>query len=173
MRLPTERGEPRRLLQFASSLALGGYGRGVLCTSVTGRPIKVSGNPLHPASQGATDVFAEAAVFSLYDPDRSQVVRHHGEIALVAEHRRRALELGIHLVGLRSPTLEFEGAQGVLDDHGQIVAGTLEHTVEIRYPIAVPPQEETIAGRRGMDSADYHPRTANFSRNCRCQHAVG
>lgn len=68
-------------LQFATTLDLGGFGRGVLCTSVEGRPIKVEGNPLHPASLGATDVFAEAAVLSLYDPDRSQAVRHMGDIS--------------------------------------------------------------------------------------------
>ncbi|HEX4765751.1 MAG TPA: 4Fe-4S ferredoxin [Lichenihabitans sp.] len=79
VRMP-ERLIPGIPLEFASSLALGGYGRGVLCTSVEGRPIKVSGNPSHPMSLGATDVFAEAAVFSLYDPDRSQAVRKGGEI---------------------------------------------------------------------------------------------
>ena len=67
-------------LQFATTLELGGYGRGVLCTSVEGRPIKIEGNPLHPASLGATDAFAEAAVLSLYDPDRSQAPRRAGEI---------------------------------------------------------------------------------------------
>ena len=76
-----ERLVPGIPLEFASTLPLGGYGRGVICTSVEGRPIKVSGNPRHPASLGATDVFAEAAVFSLYDPDRSQAVRKGGEIA--------------------------------------------------------------------------------------------
>ena len=75
-----ERVTPGVPLQFASTLPLGGYGRGVLCSSVEGRPIKVSGNPLHPASLGSTDVFAEAHVLSLYDPDRSQACRHAGEI---------------------------------------------------------------------------------------------
>ena len=59
-------------LRFASALPLAGYGRGVIVTSVEGRPIKIDGNPRHPASLGATDVFAEATVLSLYDPDRSQ-----------------------------------------------------------------------------------------------------
>src|SRR5207247_7567085 len=39
-----------------------------------GRPTKIEGNPLHPASLGATDIFSQAAVLELWDPDRSQVV---------------------------------------------------------------------------------------------------
>ena len=62
------------------ALALAGYGRGVIVTSVEGRPIKIDGNPRHPASLGATDVFAEAAVLSLYDPDRSKAPRSGGRI---------------------------------------------------------------------------------------------
>ena len=68
-------GEP---LKFATTLSLSGYGRGVIVTSIDGRPIKVEGNPLHPASLGATDVFAEAAVLSLYDPDRSRAILNEG-----------------------------------------------------------------------------------------------
>ena len=67
-------------LRFATALPLAGYGRGVIVTSIEGRPIKVEGNPRHPASLGATDVFAEAAVLSLYDPDRSQASARDGEI---------------------------------------------------------------------------------------------
>ena len=57
-----ERVTPGVPLRFASALPLAGYGRGVIVTSVEGRPIKIDGNPRHPASLGATDVFAEATV---------------------------------------------------------------------------------------------------------------
>ncbi len=40
-----------------------------------GRPTKLEGNPLHPASLGGTDVFMEADVLDLYDPARSRTVR--------------------------------------------------------------------------------------------------
>ncbi|WP_134499951.1 TAT-variant-translocated molybdopterin oxidoreductase [Microvirga pakistanensis] len=56
---------------IATSLPLNGYGRGVLVKAQEGRPIKIEGNRLHPASLGATDVFAQAEILSLYDPDRS------------------------------------------------------------------------------------------------------
>ncbi|MGA7804057.1 4Fe-4S dicluster domain-containing protein [Bradyrhizobium sp.] len=67
-----ERETPGLPLQFASALPLAGYGRGVIVTSVEGRPIKINGNPRHPASLGSTDVFGEATILSLYDPDRSK-----------------------------------------------------------------------------------------------------
>ena len=70
-----ERMVPGVALRFATTLDLSGYGRGALVTSVEGRPIKIEGNPRHPASLGATDVFAEADVLGLYDPDRSKAVR--------------------------------------------------------------------------------------------------
>ena len=66
---------PGQPLFFATSLPLGGAGRGVLVESHQGRPTKVHGNTLHPASLGATDVFAEAAVLDLFDPNRSTAPR--------------------------------------------------------------------------------------------------
>jgi molybdopterin-containing oxidoreductase family iron-sulfur binding subunit len=76
-----ERVVPGEALQFATTLSLAGFGRGAIVTSIDGRPIKVDGNPRHPASLGATDVFAEAAVLSLYDPDRSRTFLDEGAIA--------------------------------------------------------------------------------------------
>jgi Fe-S-cluster-containing dehydrogenase component len=112
-----ERVVPGVALRFATALPLAGYARGVLVTSVEGRPIKVEGNPRHPASLGSSDVFAEASILSLYDPDRSRAVRARNGIVsweAFARALRDQLELErpSHGSGLRiltgritSPTL--------------------------------------------------------------------
>src|SRR2546428_6581806 len=72
---------PGKPLFFASAMMLGGFAAGVLVESHMGRPTKIEGNPDHPSSLGASDAFMQASLLGLYDPDRSQVVRHLGEIA--------------------------------------------------------------------------------------------
>jgi hypothetical protein len=79
-------GMPERLtpglpLRFASTVPLAGYGRGIIAVTMEGRPIKIDGNPRHPASLGATDVFGEAELLSLYDPDRAKAPRSGTTIA--------------------------------------------------------------------------------------------
>ncbi|MDB6093235.1 MAG: molybdopterin oxidoreductase, iron-sulfur binding subunit [Verrucomicrobia bacterium] len=64
---------------YATAVPSEGYARGVLVKTVDGRPIKLEGNPDHPESVGATDAITQAAILSLYDPDRSPAPRRRGE----------------------------------------------------------------------------------------------
>jgi MoCo/4Fe-4S cofactor protein with predicted Tat translocation signal len=72
---------PGRALMYTSTMTRAGYGFGVLVESHEGRPTKIEGNPAHPASLGATDVWAQAEILSMYDPDRSQAVKSDDESA--------------------------------------------------------------------------------------------
>jgi molybdopterin-containing oxidoreductase family iron-sulfur binding subunit len=90
---------PGESLYFTSAVPLDGFACGVLVKSQMGRPIKVEGNPSHPASSGATDATVQAAVLGLYDPDRSQMVIHDARVD-TWEHFQ-SLALGIR-DGLRA-----------------------------------------------------------------------
>jgi len=71
---------PGMPLYFATAMPLAGYATPLLVESHEGRPTKVEGNPDHPVNRGSTDVFAQASILGLYDPDRSQTLTYRGEI---------------------------------------------------------------------------------------------
>jgi molybdopterin-containing oxidoreductase family iron-sulfur binding subunit len=108
---------PGKPLYFATAMTLSGYATGLLVESNMGRPTKAEGNPLHPASLGATDVFCQAALYDLYDPDRSQTVMYLEEIRawpaflsamrLAVEKARAARGRGLRILTetVSSPTL--------------------------------------------------------------------
>ena len=66
-------GEP---VQYATMSERGGVALGLLAESFDGRPIKIEGNPLHPGSLGATDLYAQASILDLYDVDRARMISH-------------------------------------------------------------------------------------------------
>jgi molybdopterin-containing oxidoreductase family iron-sulfur binding subunit len=120
MRRQDERGDSDGPRFYATTLPFDGYGSGVLVQSNEGRPTKVEGNPAHPASLGATDIFAQAAVLDLWDPDRSQALLKQGRIAgwddFLAEMTDRLAPLdrsqgaGLHILtgAVSSPSLQAQ-----------------------------------------------------------------
>ena len=98
---------PGKPLFFATASPMGGDGLGLLVESQMGRPTKVEGNPSHPASGGATDVFAQAEVLSLYDPDRSQVVVHDGRVDTWERFLRFAVDLREQKLATKGRGLRF------------------------------------------------------------------
>jgi MoCo/4Fe-4S cofactor protein with predicted Tat translocation signal len=108
---------PGQPLFFATAVELHGWGTGLLVESHEGRPTKIEGNPDHPGSLGATDPFTQAEVLTLYDPDRSRVIRQRARISnwrlfqqdlqsrLVRHREFRGAGLRILTETVTSPTL--------------------------------------------------------------------
>jgi molybdopterin-containing oxidoreductase family iron-sulfur binding subunit len=57
---------------YSSVLRDCGRATSVLVKTYDGRPIKLEGNPDHPATRGRLDAQTQAALLNLYDPDRQQ-----------------------------------------------------------------------------------------------------
>lgn len=107
-------------LYYSTAYVRNGYAIGLLGETHMGRPIKLEGNPQHPASLGSTDPYAQAALLNLYDPDRSQSVRYlgglstwtnfQGTLATLLTRLRGRQGAGLRvLVGtVTSPTLEAQ-----------------------------------------------------------------
>ena len=65
---------------YATAFTLGGYASPLLVESHLYRPTKIEGNDKHPASLGGTDIFAQASILEMYDPDRSQTITYLGDV---------------------------------------------------------------------------------------------
>ncbi len=108
---------PGRPKYYATAFTLGGYASPVIVESHLFRPTKVEGNPQHPASLGGTDIYAQASILDLYDPDRAQSITYLGDVRswnafMEAVRAPMNVESGIAGAGVRiltqtvtSPTL--------------------------------------------------------------------
>ncbi len=116
-------------LQYATAMTLRGFAMGLVAESNQGRPTKIEGNREHPASLGATDIFAQASILDLYDPDRSNGVLRYGRLssweefqeAIAAEFERRrndgsTSKVRILTGAVGSPTLTAQ-LVGLLEDY--------------------------------------------------------
>jgi molybdopterin-containing oxidoreductase family iron-sulfur binding subunit len=104
----------------------------VLVKSEAYRPIKVDGNPEHPVSKGRSDLFAQASLLDLYDPDRSaHVVKHVGGMTLNSD-------FGAFSDAFRS-AVQMSGGQGIYVLSEPIVSPSLAaqwKQFAVKYPTA-------------------------------------
>jgi MoCo/4Fe-4S cofactor protein with predicted Tat translocation signal len=97
---------PGRNRYYASAMTQDGYATGVLIAHQMARPIKVEGNPDHPASLGGASAIMQASILQLYDPRRAQSIVGHENITawegfVSALHGRRAALMASKGDGLR------------------------------------------------------------------------
>jgi molybdopterin-containing oxidoreductase family iron-sulfur binding subunit len=127
---------PGKALFFATASSLGGIATPLLARSNEGRPTKVEGNPDHPNSRNgdpldrgssATDIFSQASILSLYDPDRSQIPLYReesrtwstfvGEMRTALDEQRPKQGAGLRFLTetITSPTLAAQ-MKGILTE---------------------------------------------------------
>ncbi|MFO0828050.1 MAG: TAT-variant-translocated molybdopterin oxidoreductase [Phycisphaerales bacterium] len=116
---------PGTPVKYATSWDFDGAGRGIVATSVDGRPIKVDGNPKHSSNLGSSDSITQATVLELYDPQRARTLLRKGQPSSMTAFREWCLALpkdGLAILSepFSSPTLaemrarltkKFGGAQ--------------------------------------------------------------
>ena len=127
-RTPPEQ-TPGIATHHATGLTLGGLTIGLVVTSREGRPMKVEGNPLHPASRGATGPIEQASLLDLYDPKRARVVRFKGSPTALA-----SLEQALAAEAKRGD--EGEGLRFLVEPSASPLEQDLQRKVLARFPRA-------------------------------------
>ena len=130
---PPEEVVPGKPLFYATAVPHAGYGLGVLAESHEGRPTKIEGNPKHPASLGGTDLFAQASILDLYDPDRSQVFKHRGRVSTWDAFTRQMEEALVPLQLAKGAGLRILSETVTSPTLADLMAKVLERFPEARW----------------------------------------
>jgi len=125
---------------YSTAHVIDGFATGIRVAHQMGRPIKVEGNPLHPASLGGTDVVSQAQVLEFYDPDRAAALafrRHPSDrqsfLAAWTRQRRSLMNTGGEGLRILTGTITSPSLAAQLD------------AVLTRYPHARRHQWEPIS----------------------------
>jgi molybdopterin-containing oxidoreductase family iron-sulfur binding subunit len=135
---------PGKFLYYATAMPRRTGGIPLIATTVDGRPIKLEGNPLHPASAGATDTFVQASVLDLYDPSRSKRFVQRGKQGTREDFEKYLGEL----------------RKTLLSGHGEGLAFLVEET---NSPTRERLRTELEKNFRGMRWCVYEPRLSQES----------
>ncbi|MDP9049921.1 MAG: TAT-variant-translocated molybdopterin oxidoreductase [Acidobacteriota bacterium] len=118
----------------------------VLVKSDAFRPIKVDGNPDHPMAKGKSDVFTQASLLDLYDPDRSTRTFQRGQPSDFAEFQE----------AFTSAVKQSSGGQGIYFLSETITSPTLAaqwKQVQAKYPQAKMVQWEPVNRDSAMSAS--------------------
>src|SRR5436309_114522 len=132
---------PGKPQYYATAMPFGADAIGLLVESHEGRPTKIEGNPDHPSSLGATNVFAQASILDLYDPDRAQTATKAGEIQTWSQFLDAAQSLASTLRATRGEGLRI--LSGIINS--PLLATDLQNLLTL-YPMAKWHQWEPAVG---------------------------
>lgn len=111
---------------YATSFSHGNAAIGLLVKSREGRPIKIEGNDLHPASLGKSSAIVQATLLSLYDPDRMQKTRIGKEYVPV--------EKAIEHIASAINSAQGKSVRILIDEHCSPSFAALMNEIETAFP---------------------------------------
>lgn len=123
--------KPGRFVEYSTVLSAAGFGVGAIARTREGRPIKIEGNPDHPASLGATTPEMQASIWELYDPLRARLVRGQGH----SSSYQSFLEwMFVHIQGLKKA--EGEGLYFLFEPNASPLLEDMRRRLLETYPKA-------------------------------------
>lgn len=113
---------------YTTVFSHGNAAAGLLVTSREGRPVKIEGNDLHPASQGASSAYQQATLLTLYDPDRMKGARVNNGYA--------SIENAIAFIARAVKEAEAEGksTRVLIDEHASPSLAALTQEIQTAIP---------------------------------------
>ncbi|OGQ12852.1 MAG: hypothetical protein A2138_07815 [Deltaproteobacteria bacterium RBG_16_71_12] len=136
---------------------------GLVVESHEGRPTKIEGNALHPASLGAADAWAQAEVLKLYDPDRKGAPHKDGKAVTWADWDTFAKAASEALAGKAGQGLAFLVEDAESPTFDRVMAAALG-----RMPNAKVYRWDPLAPDRASQGADIA-----FGPGARVHHDLG
>ncbi len=130
---------PGKALFYATSYPTWKGAAPLVVTTYDGRPTKIEGNPRHPSSGGATDVFTQASILNLYDPDRARFFVANGEKSDSAAFEKA-------LDGLIKNAGDGSGLAFLLDGAATPTRERLRGEIATKFPNATWAVYEPLAG---------------------------
>jgi Fe-S-cluster-containing dehydrogenase component len=136
---------------FATSMPTRSGAIPLVAKSNDGRPTKVEGNSEHPDSNGGTDVFAQASVLGLYDPDRARRFTKNGSNASREEVLDLLAGIGGKFSNNAGDGLAFLAGQNTSPSQARLVA-----KIRGKFPKAIWAEYEPV-------DTDVHRRAATLA----------
>ena len=124
---------PASRTTYATALLDGGTATGIVVRQDMGRPVKIEGNPAHPASLGATSIHGQALLLDFYDPDRAAGVMTKGEIATWQALERAMAAQRAGLVAGRGAGLRILTRRVMSPTLGAAIGELLRHYPQARW----------------------------------------
>ena len=140
---------------YATALLDGGTAAGIVVRQDMGRPVKIEGNPAHPASMGSTSIHGQAILLDFYDPDRASGLLRAGDVATWQSFQGAMLAQRGHLAATQGAGLRILTGCVVSPTFGAAIAAVLKRYPEARWVQWDPVPRDTVT--RGVQAAYGRP----------------